>query len=86
MHIRQLDIDLTGMESEWSGWWASYQFDNAVIWFGSYIENKLTEMDDKGKPVWKLDDFLEDNEGKRIDRSLEDARSQLKQFVRKPKR
>lgn len=25
--------------------WAAYQFDQAVLWFGAYVENKLHEMD-----------------------------------------
>lgn len=75
LRVRQLEIDLTGMESEWSGWWAGYQFDNAVTYFGSYIENKLAELNKDGKPVHKLEDFLEDDEKRRIERGLNEARS-----------
>lgn len=75
LNIRQIDIELSGMESEWSGWWTAYQIDNAVTYFGAYIENKLAEMDDKGKPINKLEDFVEDDPDKLIRRSLEEARA-----------
>lgn len=86
MGVRQLDIDLTGMESEWSGWWAAYQFDNAVTFFGTYIENRLNELDKEGKPIYKLEDFLEDDEKRRIDQSLEEARRLLASVSRKARR
>jgi len=27
------------------GWWAAYQFDQAVTWFGAYVEGLLTETE-----------------------------------------
>lgn len=49
--------------------WAAYQLDSATVWFGTYIENKLNEMDEttdsRGvkhfKPKYTLDDFLGDD-------------------------
>lgn len=86
VNVRQLDIELSGMESEWSGWWAGYQFDNAVLYFGSYIENKLTETDKEGKPTYRLEDFLEGDEKKRIDRSLENMQDVFASVTRKARR
>lgn len=86
VNVRQLDIELTGMESEWSGWWAAYQLDSAVTYFGSTIENKLMETNKDGKPIHKLEDFLEDDEKKRVDRSLMEARATLASVSRKARR
>lgn len=40
------------------GWWAGYQFDNAVLHFGRYVENRLMEMDQQGKPRYTLAQLL----------------------------
>lgn len=39
-------------------WWVTYQFDEAVIYWGVYVENKLNETDDKGKLVNSLENLL----------------------------
>ncbi len=38
--------------------WLKWQFDNAVLLFGTYIENKLNERDKEGKPKHKLETLL----------------------------
>lgn len=81
--MRQLDIELSGMESDWSGWWPSYQIDSAVTYFGATIENKLAETDKDGKPIHKLDDFLEDDPDRLIARSLKEARATFASVIRK---
>lgn len=56
--------ELVGVVDEW----AAYQLDSATVWFGTYIENKLNEMDEttdsRGikhfKQKYTLDDFLGD--------------------------
>lgn len=86
LNIRQVDTDLLGMENEWSGWWPGYQLDNAVTYFGAYIENKLAELDKDGKPIHKLEDFLEDDMKKLIDRSLAEARATFASVVKKARK
>lgn len=58
--------------SEWveqkykmDGWWAGIQFDKYITWFGTKIENLLSEFDPKsGKPVHTLDKLLFEEEEK----------------------
>lgn len=35
-----------------------YQFDNAVVQFGIFIENRLNELDDKGRAKYKSDEIF----------------------------
>lgn len=46
---------LLGFEpSDWTGW----QFDNAVMFFGRWVEAHLEERDKQGKPVHKIENLL----------------------------
>jgi hypothetical protein len=47
---------IVGVDDEW----AAYQFDQAVMFVGRYIYGKLNELDDKGKPLYEIDDLLDD--------------------------
>ncbi len=38
--------------------WTAIQFDNAVMTFGTWIENKLQERWDGGQLMWSLPDLL----------------------------
>lgn len=42
--------------------WAAYQFDQAVMFVGRYIHNKLNELDKTGKPLYDIDDLLGDKQ------------------------
>lgn len=55
MNIRQWAMSLTGLEDDL---WTALQFDNAVQWFGTYIENRLNETDPKGRPKYTLEQLL----------------------------
>lgn len=48
--------DIVGIDDEW----AAYQFDQAVIFVGVYINNKLNELDEEGKPIYTLGELLTD--------------------------
>ncbi|MDL1924324.1 hypothetical protein FBQ95_17105 [Chloroflexi bacterium CFX3] len=39
-------------------YWTSLMFDQAVVAFGVYVENKLEERDDKGVRKHNLEDIL----------------------------
>lgn len=43
--------------------WLAYQFDMAVSLLGRYIDGKLSEHDDKGKPTHTLPGLLADATG-----------------------
>lgn len=88
LRIAALDAAVTGIEDDWTGWWAGWQLDNAVDTFGTYVENKLMETDDKGKPLHKIEDFLIDPEKdgdnpQMIRRLLEQARYELASVSRR---
>lgn len=51
-------------------WWASWQFDNAVLYVGRWIENRLQELDRKGKPRYTIEMLLADDSRKRVTRSM----------------
>ena len=36
----------------------AYWLDEAVAWFGAWVEGKLSERDKAGKSKWALDDLL----------------------------
>lgn len=40
--------------------WAGYQFDQAVLYVGRYIQSRLDELDKNGRPVYSLNDLLDD--------------------------
>ncbi len=40
--------------------WTCFQFDNAIAYFGRWIDARLNEIDDKGKPRHQLKDLLRD--------------------------
>lgn len=42
--------------------WEGYQLDLCALQVGRYIENKLNERDDKGKPVHTLAKLLDEEE------------------------
>lgn len=47
--------------NELAGWYTGYCFDNAVIWFGRWVENKLHEYDEfTKKPKYTLTELLAD--------------------------
>jgi len=46
----------------WDDYWACLQFDMAVTHFGTLIENKLNEVDGKGKAIYKIEQILWDPE------------------------
>ena len=48
--------EIVGIDDEW----AAYQFDQAVVFVGVYINNKLNEIDDKGKHIHSIGDLLAD--------------------------
>lgn len=39
-------------------WFTALQFDNALAYFGIYIENKLHETDKQGNALYTLDELL----------------------------
>lgn len=41
--------------------WLAYQFDEAVFMYGRWVENKLAEVDKKGKPKYTIDDVINNN-------------------------
>jgi hypothetical protein len=47
----------------------AYCLDSAVESFGGWIEGKLNKFDRKGNPIYKLEDLLLDQKGKRRIRS-----------------
>jgi hypothetical protein len=70
MNVNQLALQLIGMEDNL----ACYLFDEAVMWFGTKIENKLHDFDQKtGKPRFTLDYLLKEPE-KRKNPSANDLR------------
>lgn len=38
--------------------WLAYQFNGAVIFYGRYVEGKLNERDDDGKPIHSIENIL----------------------------
>jgi hypothetical protein len=40
--------------------WTAWQLDNAVAWFGNYIENKLMETGADKRPRYTLEELLDD--------------------------
>lgn len=69
IHLQNRSRELTGLpgEDEWTAW----QFNNAVTLFGIHLDNKLNEVDKKGKPKYKLKDLLADK--KETQRNLHKA-------------
>lgn len=57
MNLSEWARELTGLPGD--DVWTAYQFDSAVIWFGTYVEGKINEFED-GKPKYRLEDFLSD--------------------------
>lgn len=44
------------------GWWVCLQFDTAIGWAGTHIENKLNEYDPHThKPRYTLEELLQEN-------------------------
>lgn len=54
---RRSPADIFGIRSNP---WLAYQFDNAVLLFGNWVEGKLKETDYKGKPKHKIESLLAD--------------------------
>ena len=44
--------------------WEAYQLDLCALQVGRWIENKLNERDDKGKPIHTLGQLLDEEEQK----------------------
>jgi hypothetical protein len=40
--------------------WLAYTFDRAVMVYGQYVDNLLSETDKKGRPKYELKEILED--------------------------
>lgn len=40
--------------------WTPLQFDAAVTLFGNWCEGELNKLDDAGKPVYTLEDLIQD--------------------------
>lgn len=38
--------------------WLAMQVDEAVFYYGRYLESRLNERDKRGKPKWKLHQLL----------------------------
>ena len=59
LNLRRLSHELTGLglDDEWT----CYQFDSAVLYFGTWAENRMNEMDDKGKPRYTLKQILSES-------------------------
>lgn len=38
--------------------WAAYCLDSAVSYFGNFVESKTSELDDRGKPKFSLNELL----------------------------
>lgn len=71
LKVRLLERDLTGFTGAWTGWWTAYQFDNAVTYFGGYIEGKLAEYDDKThERIHSLEDLLSDDDAVQNEKTL----------------
>lgn len=49
--------EILGVKNEW----LAYQFDEAVFRYGRWVENKLAEVDKKGKPKYTIDDVINNN-------------------------
>lgn len=59
LRINEWATDLTGLPGE--DLWTCLQFDQAVRWFGVYIENKLNELDRRThQPRYTLQGLLDD--------------------------
>jgi hypothetical protein len=54
----QRPSEIVAVEDEW----AAYQFDQAVMFVGRYIHNKLNELDKNGKPLYDIEDLLGDKQ------------------------
>jgi hypothetical protein len=56
INLHEFCESITGLPGpdEWTAW----AFDSAVEWLGSFIENKLHQLDDKRKPIYQLADLL----------------------------
>ena len=52
-------------------WWTPLQFDAAVSFFGTWIEGKLNQYDDKGKPIYDLVQLLDDEPGQGADKAID---------------
>lgn len=57
MNVFSLSRRLTGIDGEDT--WTGYQFDSAVVMYGSWIEGKLSERDDQGTLKWTLAELLD---------------------------
>lgn len=49
--------------------WLAWQFDQAVLMFGTWVDNKLNERDDNGKPKHKLDSLLGQAKKRKLNRA-----------------
>lgn len=54
LQISQWASEQTGLPDVWT----AVQFDMACAWLGGYIESKVSELDEKGKPRHTLEDVL----------------------------
>lgn len=49
-----LPSQMVGINNPVLGYW----FDEAVGWFGRFVDQKLSERDEKGKPLYRLESIL----------------------------
>ncbi len=54
--IKRWASELTGLDD----WYTGFCLDRAVIRFGGWVESKLYEMTDDGKPRYTLEELLKD--------------------------
>lgn len=62
------------------GWWTCFQFDRAIVWFGRYVESRLSERHpDTHQPQWTLEELLDPSKRK----GLKEFKHDFAGFVRK---
>ena len=79
LRLSQWAARVTGMPDLWTAW----QFDNAVLTFGRWVDNQLEERDESGRRVHTLRNLLDlpmtDSEKREMNRQ---SLQQLDQRVR----
>lgn len=56
LNLKAWAEELIGLAPDW---YTAFQFDMALTWFGTHIENMLNDLDEKGKPRHRLEDLLQ---------------------------
>jgi hypothetical protein len=55
LDIRHFSQRITGLSGDT---WTAFQVDSAVTFFGQWVENRLAQTDDNGRPLYRLADLL----------------------------